>query len=78
MLCLGQDQVDQYDCFTGEVVKRWDSAAAAAASLGVPAHEVEHAATRGHLVAGARFCVMFSWAMPHGRTSQTHPVFRAR
>ena len=81
MLCLGQDQVDQYDIFTGEVVKRLDSAAAAAASLGVRVHDVEYAAMRGHVVhvvAGARFCAMFSWAMPHGRTLQTHPVFRAR
>ena len=79
MLYPGQDQVDQYDLFTCEVVKRWDSAAAAAASLGLPVHEVKYAAMRGHVVAGtSRVCAMFSWAMPHGRTLQTHPVFRAR
>ena len=71
VFCAGQGQVNQINPFSGGVMTRWNSAAAAAASLGVPVQAVEHAATRGSIVNGA----MFSWAMPHGRTSQqTHPV----
>ena len=60
-----QDQVNQVDGFTGEVVRRWDSAAAVAASFGVPVHRVEDAATRGSCLPDGS---MFSWAMPRAGT----------